>query len=89
MATYKVIQDIEAEDKLIGPLSLRQFIYAIVMLAILFVGYTIATIPQVIYLKVGFALPFLFPAMLFGFLASPFGHDQTSEVWCWQKYALS
>ena len=28
MATYKVIQDIEAEDKLIGPLTLRQFIYA-------------------------------------------------------------
>ena len=85
MATYKVIQDIEAEDKLIGPLSLRQFIYAIVMLAILFVGYTIATIPQVIYLKIGLALPFLFPAMLFGFLASPFGHDQTSEVWLLAK----
>jgi len=85
MATYKVIQDIEAEDKLIGPLSLRQFIYAIVMLAILFVGYTIATIPTVIYLQLGFALPFLFPAMLFGFLASPFGHDQTSEVWLLAK----
>lgn len=28
MATYKVIQDIEAEDKLVGPLTLRQFIYA-------------------------------------------------------------
>ena len=28
MATYKVIQDIEAEDKLVGPFSLRQFIYA-------------------------------------------------------------
>jgi len=28
MATYKVIQDIEAEDKLLGPLTLRQFIYA-------------------------------------------------------------
>ena len=30
MATYKVIQDIEAEDKLLGPLTLRQFIYAAV-----------------------------------------------------------
>ena len=28
MATYKVIQDIEAEDKLVGPLTLKQFIYA-------------------------------------------------------------
>ena len=27
MATYKVIQDIEAEDKLVGPLTLRQFVY--------------------------------------------------------------
>lgn len=30
MGQYKVPQDVEAEDKLIGPLSLRQFIYAIV-----------------------------------------------------------
>ena len=30
MSTYKVLQDIEAEDKLIGPLTLRQFIYALV-----------------------------------------------------------
>lgn len=25
MATYKVLQDIEAEDKLLGPLTLKQF----------------------------------------------------------------
>jgi hypothetical protein len=30
MATYKVIQDIEAEDKLVGPLSLKQFIFALI-----------------------------------------------------------
>ena len=29
MATYKVLQDIEAEDKLIGPLTLKQFVFAI------------------------------------------------------------
>lgn len=33
MGQYKVPQDVEAEDKLIGPLSLRQFIYIIVALA--------------------------------------------------------
>lgn len=26
MATYKVIQDIEAEDKLLGPLTLRRLV---------------------------------------------------------------
>jgi hypothetical protein len=30
MGQYKVPQDVEAEDKLIGPLSLRQFIYVII-----------------------------------------------------------
>lgn len=32
MGQYKVPQDVEAEDKLLGPLSLRQFIYAIIAL---------------------------------------------------------
>lgn len=27
MASYKVPQDVEADDKLIGPFSFRQFIY--------------------------------------------------------------
>lgn len=30
MSTYKVITDVEAEDKIIGPLTFRQFIYALV-----------------------------------------------------------
>ena len=30
MATYKVPQDVEAEDKLVGPFSFRQFIYLII-----------------------------------------------------------
>jgi len=30
MATYKVPQNVEAEDKLIGPLSFKQFIFAII-----------------------------------------------------------
>jgi hypothetical protein len=33
MGQYKVPQDVEAEDKLIGPLTLRQFIYIVVALA--------------------------------------------------------
>jgi len=27
MATYKVPQDVEADDKLLGPFSFRQFVY--------------------------------------------------------------
>lgn len=30
MATYTILQDVEAEDKLIGPLSFKQFIYALI-----------------------------------------------------------
>jgi len=33
MGQYKVPQDVEAEDKLIGPLSLRQFIYVVIGIA--------------------------------------------------------
>ena len=39
MATYKVIQDIEAEDKLVGPLTLRQFIYAGIAAINLYLGF--------------------------------------------------
>ena len=31
MAVYKVAQDVEAEDKLLGPFSFRQFIYLIIV----------------------------------------------------------
>ena len=30
MGTYKVPQNVEAEDKILGPLSLKQFIYALI-----------------------------------------------------------
>ncbi len=44
MSTYKVIQDIEAEDKLLGPLTLRQFIYAAVVLVMGFVAFKLMTV---------------------------------------------
>ena len=80
MSQYKVIQDIESEDKLLGPLSLRQFVYAAITIALLFIAFTVA--------KAGawfIALPFLIPASFFGLLAAPFGHDQSSEVWLLAK----
>ncbi len=75
MATYKVLQDIEAEDKLIGPLSLRQFIYAIMVIVILFVAWQMARI------QIFLGLPLLIPALFFGLLAAPLGAYQSSEIW--------
>lgn len=79
MSTYKVIQDVEAEDKLVGPLSLRQFIYAIIVVVLGFIMFKLAMINPLL------ALPFLPPAILFAVLAAPFGHDQSSEVWLLAK----
>lgn len=79
MATYKVIQDIEAEDKLLGPLSLRQFIYAVLVVILGYVMFRLFLVQPLL------AIPFLPPAILFGILAAPFGHDQSSEIWLLAK----
>lgn len=80
MATYKVIQDIEAEDHILGPLTLRQFIYALVAA---FCGYMcfIGLVKRLWPLLVVFG-----PIMLLaGFFAFPFGKDQPTEVWALAK----
>jgi hypothetical protein len=79
MATYKVIQDIEAEDKLLGPLSLRQFIYAVICMGSLFMCYFLVSRAGTIGLL--FTPLFLIPAAFFGFLAFPFSKDQPTELW--------
>lgn len=79
MATYKVIQDIEAEDKLLGPLTLRQFIYAAVVATMGYISYKLIPVSPLL------VLPFLPPMIFFAMLAAPFGHDQPSEVWMLAK----
>ncbi len=79
MATYTVIQDIEAEDKLLGPLSLRQFIYAVIVVVLGFLVFQFFLINPLL------AFPLLPPMILFGVLAAPFGHDQSSEIWLLAK----
>jgi hypothetical protein len=79
MANYKVIQDIEAEDKLLGPLSLRQFLYAVIVAVLGFVMF------KLFFVQPFLIIPFLPPAILFGVLAAPFGHDQSSEIWLLAK----
>ncbi len=65
MAVYKVPQDVEAEDKLIGPFSFRQFIYLIVAalgiflawaLSRIFIGLFILPVP-IIVAMLALALP--------------------------------
>lgn len=83
MATYKVLQDIEAEDKLLGPLSLRQFIYAVIVVGTCFVMFKLFAVQPLL------PLPLLPIVVLFGFLAAPLGHDQSSEIWLLAKIRFS
>jgi hypothetical protein len=79
MAVYKVIQDIESEDKLLGPLSLKGFIYALIAGTCLFIEYKLFLIGSP--LKYIFIFTFAIPMILFGVLASPLGREQPTEVW--------
>jgi hypothetical protein len=65
MAVYKVPQDVEAEDKLIGPFSFRQFIYLIIAaigillawgLSRIFVGLLVIPLPIIAFFLI-IALP--------------------------------
>jgi hypothetical protein len=80
VATYKLIQDIEAEDKILGPLTLRQFIFALITAFFLYICF-ICVAKGVPFLLVLF-LP---PALFFGFFAFPFGRDQPTELWALAK----
>ncbi|HKR82330.1 MAG TPA: PrgI family protein [Candidatus Saccharimonadales bacterium] len=80
MSTYKVIQDIEAEDKLIGPLTLRQFIYAGIAAATLYLCFIL--VGKHLY----WILPVFLPiAGVSGFFAWPFAGQQPTEVWALAK----
>jgi hypothetical protein len=75
MAVYKVPQDVEADDKLLGPFSFRQFIYLIIVaiaiaiawgLSRLFIPLAIIPLPVIIF---------------FGALALPLRKDQPMEIY--------
>lgn len=75
MANYKVPQDVEADDKLIGPFSFRQFIYLIIValaglmawgLGQLFIGLAVIPLPVILF---------------FGALALPLRKDQPMEIY--------
>lgn len=64
MGQYKVPQDVEAEDKIIGPLTMRQFIYAV--LGAMYFGIIFTIFRQVPALIILVGLP---PTMLLAMLA--------------------
>ncbi len=75
MATYKVAQDVEADDKLLGPFTARQFIYLIIVAMAGFLAYFLSTI---------FMPLMIIPApiiLFFGALALPLRKDQPMEVY--------
>lgn len=76
MAVYKIPQDVEADDKFVGPLSFKQFI---------FVGIaSIAAYLSFLSLVKGFwpALILFLPIIVVaGFLGFPWGREQPTEIW--------
>ena len=80
MATYKLIQDIEAEDHILGPLTLRQFIYGLVAALLYYICFIIFT--KHIWVLLILFLP---PAFFATFFAFPFKRDQPTEVWALSK----
>ena len=75
MAVYKVPQDVEADDKLIGPFSFRQFIYLIVVAIAGFIAYILS---QVFIALALIPLPIM---IFFGAIALPLRKDQPMELY--------
>ena len=75
MAQYKVPQDVEADDKLIGPFSFRQFVYLLIAAG------CIALMVGLFQLFPLLAILPLFPALLFLVLALPLKKDQPMETY--------
>lgn len=75
MSRYKVAQDVEAEDKILGPFSFRQFIYLLVATA----GIALAWGLSQVFLPLAvIPVPII---LLFGALALPLRKDQPMEVY--------
>jgi len=75
MAVYKVPQDVEADDKLIGPFSFRQFIYLIVVAIAGFIAYILS---QIFIALALIPLPIM---IFFGAIALPLRKDQPMELY--------
>ena len=75
MAQYKVPQDVEADDKLLGPFSFRQFVY------LLIAGGCIALAVGLFQLFPLLCIIPILPALFFIILALPLKKDQPMETY--------
>ncbi len=75
MAQYKVPQDVEADDKLLGPFSFRQFIYLIIAAGGCFLAFLLF---QIFPLLVIIPIPAI---IFFAILALPIKKDQPMETY--------
>lgn len=75
MAQYKVPQDVEADDKLLGPFSFRQFVYLLIAASLIAIAVGLF---QIFPLLAIIPLP---PVLLLGALALPLRKDQPMETY--------
>lgn len=75
MAVYKVPQDVEADDKFLGPLTFKQFLFSggtVICGYLTFLSFT----------KVWpLSFVFLVPTLVFAALAFPWSKEQPTELW--------
>jgi hypothetical protein len=75
MAQYKVPQDVEADDKLLGPFTFRQFVYLMIIGGLIGLGVLLwGVFPPLIIVLVP-------PILLLGALALPLKKDQPMETY--------
>ena len=75
MSVYKVPQDVEAEDKLLGPFSFRQFVFLIIAVVGIGIAYALSQLLLPLFL---IPMPVV---LFFGALALPLKKDQPMEVY--------
>ncbi len=75
MATYKVPQDVEADDKLLGPFTFRQFVYLMIVFGLLMLTiFLFRVFPLLIIIPIPFMI-------FFTILALPIKKDQPMETY--------
>lgn len=78
MAQYKVPQDVEADDKLLGPFNFRQFIYLLISAGLIALSWALLSLSEIFIFVV---VILLFPTIFLLVLALPLRKDQPMETY--------
>lgn len=76
MASYTIIQNVEAEDKIIGPLSVKKLFWALLAAALCWLAWYLGS-----HISYYLIIPFALVTPIFIFLALPLERDQPNDVW--------